>query len=277
MRYNPAFFQLIAACLLLTSAPALAADFDDAPSDSRIRLLHYSESAIYTITTRVGYQTNVEFDKQEEISTISIGERSFWQIIPAGNRLFIRPLESNVATNMTIITNRRSYQFDLKSVGAKGGSDITYVARFSYPSAHPRTLSPPDALPAPPPQHVLVAPPGAAYTAPAPVALTPPPAMLAQSGPAPKRNYLYTYSGPDGSAPYEVFDDGSATYIRYEAMTRALPAISRVEKDGSETPLNPYLKDGYIAVDAVAPKLAVRSGGDTVFVYNDMLAPPSQN
>lgn len=99
--------------------------------DSRIKMLLYDESDVYTITTRYGYQTNVVFSPQEEIQLISVGDRSLWQIIPTGNRMFIRPMEEDVITNMTVITNKHSYQFDLKSLAADKSGNI-YVAQFVY-------------------------------------------------------------------------------------------------------------------------------------------------
>jgi type IV secretion system protein VirB9 len=99
--------------------------------DSRIKMILYDESDVYTITTRYGYQTNVVFSAQEEIQLISVGDRSLWQIIPSGNRMFIRPMEEDVITNMTVITNKHSYQFDLKSLPADKSGNI-YVAKFVY-------------------------------------------------------------------------------------------------------------------------------------------------
>jgi type IV secretory pathway VirB9-like protein len=42
-------------------------------------------------------------------------------------------MQENISTNMTLITNLRSYEFDLQSVNEKSESNI-YVARFTYPS-----------------------------------------------------------------------------------------------------------------------------------------------
>lgn len=99
---------------------------------SRIKVLMYNESDVYVIRTKYGYQTNIVFDPKEEIETISVGDRSLWQLIPAGNRLYIRPLNEDMKTNMTLITNKHSYEFDLKSVSKNSNSNI-YVAKFIYP------------------------------------------------------------------------------------------------------------------------------------------------
>jgi len=100
--------SLIGAALIENAWAADDMDPILSQQDSRIKLLPYDESDVYTITTRPGYQTNVVFGRGEEIQTISVGDRSFWQLIPAGNRLFIRPMNEDVSTNMTILTNRHS-------------------------------------------------------------------------------------------------------------------------------------------------------------------------
>jgi type IV secretion system protein VirB9 len=258
-------------------------------SDGRIRMLSYDPNDIYTIYTRVGYQSHVEFAEREEVETISVGDRSFWQLIPSGNRLFIRPLQEDVATNMTVITNKRAYQFDIKSV-ANEKQKIVYVARFYYPEdrmpAHmanidpfllqqpsqvmpgPATYAPPVyAAPAPTPQPKPVV--LAAAPAPQPMVAEP----RSEAIPLSRRNYFYTYSGPEGAAPYEVFDDGHTTYFRYPHPAVPAPIASVPEKGGRERALAVYRKGGYYAVDAVDPELILRAGGETVFLYNETLAP----
>lgn len=102
-------------------------------SDQRIKQLAYNEGDVYTITTKYGYQTNIVFSAKEDIETISVGDKSVWQIIPSGNRIFIRPMEEDVITNMTVLTNKHSYQFDLKSLGPAQSEGNIYVATFVYP------------------------------------------------------------------------------------------------------------------------------------------------
>lgn len=159
--------------------------FDEGTSDAdkRIRTFVYNPDKIYVLRARYGYQSNIEFSPTEEIQTISVGDRSLWQIVPAGHRLFVRPMDENMTTNMTVITNRRSYQFDLKAGAADDKShNIIYVARFLYPNqnrapaspaygfaAAPSYAPPAYAPPAAPPQGAAFAPP------PPPLGAFPPP------------------------------------------------------------------------------------------------------
>lgn len=105
-------------------------------SDSRIKTFVYNANEVFTITTHYGYQSNIEFGPKESIETISVGDRVGWQIVPTGRRLFIRAMEENARTNMTVVTNQRAYQFDLRSSSADavfGSEELTYVVRFFYP------------------------------------------------------------------------------------------------------------------------------------------------
>ncbi len=255
------------------------------PVDSRIKLLMYDENDVYTITAKYGYQTNVVFSPSEEIQTISVGDRSLWQIIPAGNRMFIRPMSQDVITNMTILTNKRSYQFDLKAVPEdKEGANI-YVAKFVYPEDirhihEPEFLSAPTEKEAPVQPVDLKTAPAATEGSATPAAaapIAPPSAPLASAGAGITHpvnpNYNYTYTGPDELAPTQVYDDGKTTYFKYRAVNQSLPNIYVIEADGREQPVTRYVRGDAMAVDIVAAKFALKNSNGTILIFNEMLNP----
>ncbi|MBI1276435.1 hypothetical protein GC177_10785, partial [bacterium] len=132
---------------LLIAGVAMAASGAQAQSmttDSRIKTLIYDPNEVYAITTHYGYQSNIEFDRNERILTISVGDLVSWQIIPADTHLFIRALSEDAHTNMTIITDKRSYQFDLfaKPLKNAGSRDLAYVVRFYYPDEYTSDAGP---------------------------------------------------------------------------------------------------------------------------------------
>ena len=104
-------------------------------TDNRVKTYVYNENEIYPLVIYYGYQTSIEFAKGEEVSSISMGDSYVWQINPVGRRIFVKPLEENMHTNMTILTNKRAYQFDLfsKKVENEFNNDLVYVMRFYYP------------------------------------------------------------------------------------------------------------------------------------------------
>lgn len=103
--------------------------------DSRIKKYIYNPNDVYLLQLQFGYQSQIEFEKNEVIKTISIGDTYAWKMTPINNRLFINPMENNARTNMTVITNKRTYQFDIvtKAFADDGVSALVYVLSFYYP------------------------------------------------------------------------------------------------------------------------------------------------
>ena len=103
--------------------------------DSRIKKYIYNPSDVYLLKLQFGYQSQIEFEKDESVKTISIGDTYAWKITPINNRLFINPMENNARTNMTVITNKRTYQFDIvaKEFTDEDLSNLVYVLSFYYP------------------------------------------------------------------------------------------------------------------------------------------------
>lgn len=129
--------RIILTLFLLLSSNVSLAISDDIPltTDSRIKTYIYSPNEVYLLVLHHGFQSHIEFAKGETIETITMGDTYAWKLNPLDNRLFIRPLEKNIRTNMTIITNKRTYQFDLvaKELDDNGEKDLVYLIRFYYP------------------------------------------------------------------------------------------------------------------------------------------------
>lgn len=105
-------------------------------TDRRIKTYVYNGNEVFLLLVKSGFQSSVEFEKGEEIRTMSLGDAYSWNLTPVENVLFIKPLEDDVRTNMTIITNRRTYQFDVASYEGNDeeyNEDMSYVVRFYYP------------------------------------------------------------------------------------------------------------------------------------------------
>jgi len=128
------------AFLVAFISSANAAMYDDSDdialtTDSRIKTYIYSPNEVYLLVLHYGFQSNIEFSKGETVDTITLGDSYLWKITPIGNKLFIKPMEKNIRTNMTIITNKRTYQFDIvaKELLEGDDKDLVYVVRFQYP------------------------------------------------------------------------------------------------------------------------------------------------
>ncbi|MDC0864562.1 TrbG/VirB9 family P-type conjugative transfer protein [Rickettsiaceae bacterium] len=104
-------------------------------TDNRIRTYRYNPNDVYLLVIYSGFQSSIEFAKDETVETIAAGDSYAWQMTPLGNRIFIKSIERNIRTNVTIITNKRTYQIDLASKELEDGdeNDLVYVMRFQYP------------------------------------------------------------------------------------------------------------------------------------------------
>jgi hypothetical protein len=128
--------------------PPMAASAQVAPN---IRYVDYNPDTIIRLTGHTGYQMMLEFEPGEQIETVGIGDSSGWQVTPngAGTVMFLKPIGVPPATNLSIITNFRRYNFELL---AKSGlrvpqSQIIYAVRFRYP----QKVMAADAMATPPP------------------------------------------------------------------------------------------------------------------------------
>jgi type IV secretion system protein VirB9 len=102
--------------------------------DRRLQSIDYAADQVFILEVAVGYQLTVELAPDEQIENVAVGDSSAWQVTAnrRGDRLFIKPLQSGVTTNMTVITNSRLYAIDL--VPLPGPSpEMAYTVRFRYP------------------------------------------------------------------------------------------------------------------------------------------------
>jgi len=171
------------------------------------------------------------------------------------NLIFVKPLFASSRTNMTVITNRRRYMFDLVNGGRL--SRRVYLIRFIYPedmaAAELLEKSAVAALAA------ADVPEGDAT--PAEAAPPPPPVML---------NTNWKFAGDGGLRPASLYDDGSATYIAW-SQSNALPGVFVIGNDGMEGAVNFTMRGDYLVIDGVAPRYILRMGKAHATVTN--LAP----
>jgi type IV secretion system protein VirB9 len=266
---------LFCLCLLLCS-PAWGADVPvPVATDSRIKTFVYSENDVFNLVTHYGYESNIEFGLGEQVDTISVGDRTPWLIVPSGRRLFVRALTTNAHTNMTVITNKHAYQFDITAVPAPvmPNEELAYVVRFFYPGERKNTVPP----------VYTDDPNNAGYANPmvsAPPAVASPPPVAPSPAPSPASptsnnnvtpggfNYSYTYTGSDAIAPVKLYDDGSSTYFKFRDISVS-PIISVVGQNGQETAVSARRSGDYWVVDNIASRFTVRQGRETVCVYNE--------
>ncbi len=218
------------------------------PADPRIRVIDYEPDQIYPVTGHTGYQMTVEFEPDERIETVGIGDSSGWQVTPNGNAtlLFLKPMGIVPDTNMALVTNKRRYNLELSSrSGARVNKNaITHVLRFR--------------LPAPPPVLAIAA----------------PDENLVSRVPQEAWNRNYRFEGSMELVPEEVFDDGRYTFIRF-AENLETPAIFAVSGAEDENLVNSNLRGKYVMIDRVAAQIVLRHGKLLTRLHNEAFALPA--
>ena len=220
-------------------------------TDSRIRTIMYNPNEVVWLQGHLGYQMMLEFDPAERIENVSIGDSTVWQVTPnrKATLLFLKPVDKNAATNMTVVTNQRRYVFQLTAAEAEGPNDpnIIFDVRFMYPDEpHPIIeLAPPPPAPAP---------------------ASPPPVE--------KLNFAYDSSGSKGISPLRVFDDGTETYFQFPDQMET-PAIFALDASGHESLVNFQVRGRYFVVDSSGQAFSLRLGREKTVVKNQAYRPPS--
>ena len=233
--------------LLMANSSALAI-IESTPTaiDSRIRVMVYNPYDVFKFTGYYGYQASIELARDEEVVSISMGDTTSWQIVPAGFRIFIKPMESDATTNMTLITNKRTYFFELHAEEAQDirDPDMVFNVKFLYPDGKDDTSI-------------------KQFTS-------------AADGPDlshPERyNFNYAISGNEEIAPIKIFDDGEFTYLQFHDKNAEMPAIFAVDEDLRESMVNYRTSPnthGLIIVEQVFPKLSVRLDKKVVCIFNE--------
>ena len=129
---------LTTAALIAISSPVMAEKSPrPGPVDSRIRTIVYSPRDVTEVRGHYGYQTLIEFNHDEVIQNIVLGDSMAWYARPneAGNLLFVKPIEDNATTNMTVVTDKRTYHFELNAAATQSSHarNMAFHILFKYP------------------------------------------------------------------------------------------------------------------------------------------------
>ena len=240
----------LAAALLACALAAAPARADDPRLVERL----YNADEVVRIEGRANVQATIRFGEGEHIENVAIGDSTAWQITPnrRADLLFIKPLADRATTNMTVVTDRRTYLFDL--VASPAHKTPLYVLAFTYPEEPEEVRqaeAEADALPEGPNADELAA-------ATDPYAVVDPAEL----------NFAWDSKGDAKLLPTQIYDDGEATFLTWASGT-ALPAILVKDHEGTEGPVNFAVRGDVIVVDGVPREIVLRLGDDMATLRND--------
>jgi type IV secretion system protein VirB9 len=112
------------------------------PGDPRIQTVAYDAAQVVSLQVATGYQLTVEFGPGERIENVALGDSGAWQVTPnkRGDHLFIKAVQNGVSTNMTVLTDARSYNFELMPLYGPL-PDMAFTVRFTYPAPAVATVA----------------------------------------------------------------------------------------------------------------------------------------
>ena len=254
----------LAATGFLSCAPGHAAKFPNPLlTDDRVRQVAYDPNQVYEIVGTYGYQTSIEFSSDETVKVVTVGDSIAWQTVPYQNRLFLKPVEPNAQTNLTVITDKRTYYFKLLS--AKGRASQTFLVRFVYPSTLQRMAGNGDSGTAD-----AAGTGGSNGTGGArPDAGTGTPNGSGIAIDLARLNIDYSASGQTSAiALNRAFDDGQFTYFLL-AKNAETPTVYTVGADGTESIVNTRREGAYLVVERTASAFTLRNGSAYLCVQNN--------
>lgn len=198
--------------------------------DSRIREVRYDADQVLKLEGVVGYHLHLELEEGESFVNLGAGDTAAVEVGAEGRHLMLKPKQETVATNLTLLTNKRVYTIEYTARRGRELRPSVYVVRFRYPAV---------AVPeAPEPE---------------------PPAV--------PRNRDYWACGAAELRPVEAFDDGVQTHLRFAAQAE-WPAIFVAGSDGSEGLVNFHVEGDVAIIHRIARRLVLRRGERVACVEN---------
>ena len=206
--------------------------------DPRVRVVTYNPEDVIKLHGYVGYQIHMQWADGEEFVNLGAGDVGGLDVGAEKNHFFLKPKQEKVGTNLTILTNVRTYHFDYTvskpPPNALATKDMVYSIRFTYPQDEARR--------------------GAAD-----LARQRTEARFAQTAAMRTRNLDYWYCGTSSLKPISAYDDGVQTRLKFAARAE-FPAIFVKNDDQSESLLNFNVDQDEVVIHRVARRFILRRG-----------------
>jgi type IV secretion system protein VirB9 len=248
MKSNVKAAAMLNVACLLTCVTAAAAD-------PRIHVEQYDPNRVVEIYTETGNPTLIQFEDDERIvdtpsGMIGFGDAKAWSVGPKGSNIMLKPKVTQPDTKALVVTNKRTYAFEIKSVPKKSGIQPTLIVRFTYPDTRAKLAK------AEADRQDVIA------------------KRLQQTagkdGTTKVRNRQFMKRGDESLSPSLVEDDGRFTYFRFDS-TRELPVVYKLLPDGREALTNFHMDPdtGTMVVHETASNFILRYGKAVMAIRND--------
>jgi type IV secretion system protein VirB9 len=215
--------------------------------DPRVRVVAYDPEQVIKLHGFVGYQIHFQFAEGETFVNLAAGDNKALDVGYEANHLVLKPLAERVATNITVITNRRVYQFDYSASAERPDpdrQDVIYSLRFIYPQDEARKAQ--EELEQ---QHANLK------------------LASADRDPHRPRNTNYWGCGASAIRPEMAYDDGVQTRLRFAAHSE-FPTMYVKNDDDSESLVNFTVDNDEVVIHRVARSFVLRRGKLVACIQN---------
>jgi type IV secretion system protein VirB9 len=215
--------------------------------DPRVRIVAYDAEQVIRLHGYVGYQIHFQFAEGETFVNLAAGDNKALDVGYEGNHLVLKPLAEKVATNITVITTRRVYQFDYSASAERPDpdrEDVIYSLRFIYPQDEARKAA--EALEQQRTNLKLA---------------------TADQDPHRARNSDYWGCGAAAIRPQSAFDDGVQTRLKFPAHAE-FPTMYVKNDDDSESLVNFTVDNDEVVIHRVARSFVLRRGKLVACIQN---------
>jgi type IV secretion system protein TrbG len=224
--------------------------------DSRVKFFAFNPDVVYTLPITVGMHTHIKLgDDEVLIDKPKLGETVQWRVAGNEKHLFIKALQPNVMTSLTLVSDKRVYQFEL--VSTTDSSKRVQMAYFTYPDDDERVE-----ISMIKRKNSIEAELKTEFNRLENI-------KVGQATDPSKLNFAYSISTDKAAfKPSAVYDDGRFTYFRLPQGTQDLPAIFMLE-DGSRNkliPINYVVKGDQILIERLASTFVMKLGKDEIRV-----------
>lgn len=244
-----------ALAMILLSGAIAETTPEPGAADPRVRVVTYSPKNVVRLNTFFGVSTHIKFSESEQIKDVAVGDDLAWKVIPRGNNLFIKPTAKEGDTNITVITNRRTYHFVVvvlteKNQKAWANRELIYSLSFRYPDEEDANSNARAKAEAEKARREDVK------------------NRLTRAPSRNGHNMDYWVAGHQEVSPSGAYDDGRFTYLIFNNNS-AMPAVYETDETGKESLVNTHVTSGNtIVIHRLAEKITLRKGDFVASVWN---------
>lgn len=228
--------------------PDIAAQAIPAPKENRIVRYTYSPDVIFRILSAPNLTTHLELGEDEGVKEApAIGDSVQWLITGGPRHLFIKPVRFDLETSLTVVTNKRTYQFQLIS-GKSASAQVYQKVSFHYPDREMAVKLQKET--------------DIALVEAEKTRLND--QVVAQLDPA-ALDFGYDIIGDAPFRPSAAYTDGKFTFLAMP-NTQDSPAIFLLDAEDNPSLINYQVKGNVIVVERMAERLLLKLGNSEVKV-----------